>query len=118
MNRSRFWAAGGRLLKGLPPMLSIEITRECPVRCPGCYAYEQGHLAGGVMLRQLRDFHGAELVDGVLGLVARHKPVHLAIVGGEPLVRHRELSRILPELSRQKLVTLPGTIGVISIPRE
>jgi MoaA/NifB/PqqE/SkfB family radical SAM enzyme len=118
MNRSRFWAAGGRLLKGLPPMLSIEITRECPLRCPGCYAYEQGHLAGGVTLRQLRDFHGAELVDGVLGLVARHKPVHLAIVGGEPLVRHRELSRILPELSRQKLETLVVTSGVIPIPCE
>jgi MoaA/NifB/PqqE/SkfB family radical SAM enzyme len=118
MNAGRFWAAGARLLMGLPPMLSIEITRECPLRCPGCYAYDEGHLGGGVTLRQLRDFHGDELVDGVLAVVARHRPVQLSIVGGEPLVRHRELSRILPVLSEQKIETLIVTSGVIRIPRD
>jgi MoaA/NifB/PqqE/SkfB family radical SAM enzyme len=118
MNKGRFWAAGGRLLLGLPPMLSIEITRECPLRCPGCYAYEDGHLGGGVTLRQLRDLRGDALVDGVLGLVATHRPVHLSIVGGEPLVRHRELSRILPSLSQQQVETLVVTSGVIAIPCE
>lgn len=99
-------------------MLSIEITRECPLRCPGCYAYEDGHLGGGVTLRQLRDFRGDDLVDGVLGLVAKHRPVHLSIVGGEPLVRHRELSRILPTLSAKRIETLVVTSGVIAIPAE
>ena len=32
---------------GLPPFLSIEITKECPLKCPGCYAYEPGHLNDG-----------------------------------------------------------------------
>ena len=89
MNTGRFLAAGGRMLLGMPPMLSIEITRECPLRCPGCYAYEEGHLGGGITLRQLNDHRGDELVEGVLGLVARHRPIHLSIVGGEPLMRHR-----------------------------
>jgi MoaA/NifB/PqqE/SkfB family radical SAM enzyme len=99
-------------------MLSIEITRECPLHCPGCYAYEDQHLGGGVTLRELRDFRGDELVDGVLTLVRRHRPVHLSLVGGEPLVRYKELSRILPELSRMRVETLVVTSGVIAILRE
>jgi MoaA/NifB/PqqE/SkfB family radical SAM enzyme len=119
MNAGRFWAAGGRMLLGLPPMLSIEITRECPLRCPGCYAYDPGHLGGsGVTLRELRDLQGDDLVAGVLDLVAKHRPVQLSIVGGEPLVRHRELGRILPVLSAQQIETLIVTSGVIRIPPE
>src|SRR5215467_6928345 len=118
MNTLRFLAAWGRILRGQPPMLSIEITRECPLRCPGCYAYEDQHLGGGVTLRQLRDFRGDALIDGVLQLVREHRPVHLSIVGGEPLVRHRELSRILPELSAMRVETLVVTSGVIPIPPE
>jgi MoaA/NifB/PqqE/SkfB family radical SAM enzyme len=118
MNTGRFLAAGGRMLLGMPPMLSIEITRECPLHCPGCYAYEDGHLGGGVTLRGLSDFRGDDLVNGVLGLVAKHRPVHLSIVGGEPLMRHRELTRILPELSKRRVATLVVTSGVIPIPVE
>jgi MoaA/NifB/PqqE/SkfB family radical SAM enzyme len=29
-------ASWGRILGGYKPSLSIEITRECPLRCPGC----------------------------------------------------------------------------------
>jgi MoaA/NifB/PqqE/SkfB family radical SAM enzyme len=116
MNAGRFLAAWGRILAGMPPMLSIEITRECPLRCPGCYAYEDRHLGGGVTLRQLNDLQGDALVTGVLDLVARHRPVHLSIVGGEPLVRHRELDRILPVLSGRRVETLVVTSGVIPIP--
>ena len=118
MNTLRFLSAWGRILNGQPPMLSIEITRECPLHCPGCYAYEDQHLGGAVTLRQLRDFHGEALVDGVLNLVRQHRPVHLSLVGGEPLVRHKELSRILPELSRMRVESLVVTSGVIPIPKE
>ena len=45
------------------PSLSIEITRECPLRCPGCYAYGDEHLGGDVTLRQVTDYKGQELVD-------------------------------------------------------
>ena len=88
------WILGawGRILTGYAPSLSIEITRECPLRCPGCYAYGDDHLGGGITLRQVRDFKGQELIDGVLALIDRHKPVHVSIVGGEPLVRYRELN--------------------------
>ena len=39
-----------RILNGRAPMLSIEITRECPLHCPGCYAYNDSHLGGGTTL--------------------------------------------------------------------
>jgi sulfatase maturation enzyme AslB (radical SAM superfamily) len=68
------------------------------LRCPGCYAYEDGHLGGGATLRTLIDHKGQELVDGVLALVDRLKPLHLSIVGGDPLVRYRELEAMIPPL--------------------
>jgi len=107
-----------KILSGRAPMLSIEITRECPLRCPGCYAYGEKHLGGGVNLRELGDLRGDALVEGVLELVERHRPMHVSIVGGEPLVRHRELSRILPEISRRGIHTLVVTSAVIPIPME
>src|ERR1700737_2067983 len=85
------FSAWGRILTGYTPALSIELTRECPLRCPGCYAYGDDHLGGDVTLREVRDFKGQELVDGVLALVDRHRPLQVSIVGGEPLVRYREL---------------------------
>lgn len=90
--------AWGRILAGRPPSLSIEITRECPLRCPGCYAYEDAHLGGLVVLRELADYKGQALVDGILEVVDRIKPLHLSLVGGDPLVRYRELEILLPQL--------------------
>jgi MoaA/NifB/PqqE/SkfB family radical SAM enzyme len=111
-------AAWGRILSGRVPMLSIEITRECPLSCPGCYAFGDGHLGGTIKLNELNDFRGDALVEGVLGLVRRHKPLHVSLVGGEPLVRHRELGRILPVLGEMGVFTLVVTSGVIPVPRE
>ncbi|MBI3281097.1 MAG: radical SAM protein [Acidobacteria bacterium] len=88
-----------QILAGRRPSLSIEITRECPLHCPGCYAYEPGHLGGAATLRQLHDFRGDDLVRGVIELVERLRPLHVSLVGGDPLVRYRELDRILPELT-------------------
>jgi sulfatase maturation enzyme AslB (radical SAM superfamily) len=91
-------SAWGKILRGDRPSLSIEITRECPLRCPGCYAYDDAHLAGGLTLRTLRDSKDQELIDGVLEVVDRLKPLHLSIVGGDPLVRYRELELMIPRL--------------------
>jgi organic radical activating enzyme len=116
---SRDLLAGWRkILTGRAPMLSIEITRECPLSCPGCYAYGETHLAGGITLRQLSDFRGDALLHGVLGLVRKHRPIHVSLVGGEPMIRHRELSRILPALGQLGVHTLLVTSGVIPIPKE
>ena len=109
----RVW---GRVLTGRFPALSIEITRECPLRCPGCYAYEPEHLQTAGPLRSLVDFKGQELVDNILALVDRHRPVHLSIVGGEPLVRFRELDLLLPELSRRGVAVQLVTSAVREIP--
>jgi sulfatase maturation enzyme AslB (radical SAM superfamily) len=90
--------AWGKILKGESPSLSIEITRECPLKCPGCYAYDAAHLGGEKTLRDLNDRRGQSLVDGVLEVVDRLKPLHLSIVGGDPLVRFRELELLVPLL--------------------
>jgi sulfatase maturation enzyme AslB (radical SAM superfamily) len=41
------------------------------------------------------------LVDGVLEVVDRLKPLHLSIVGGDPLVRYRELESLIPLLLKR-----------------
>ena len=74
----------GRTLRGRVPTLSIEITKECPLRCPGCYAYEDAHL-GTTNLRSLSDFKGQELIARVLEVVARHRPLDVSIVGGDTI---------------------------------
>lgn len=91
------WA---RILSGRLPTLSVEITRECPLRCPGCYAYDDHHL-GDHGLRSVADFKGQELIDSLLALVDEYKPLHLSIVGGDPLVRYRELDVVLPQLAER-----------------
>jgi MoaA/NifB/PqqE/SkfB family radical SAM enzyme len=91
-----------RILSGKTPALSIELTRECPLRCPGCYAYEEEHLGiPGLTLRQLSDYKGSELVQRVLRFIEKHRPLHVSLVGGDPLVRYRELEELLPELDRR-----------------
>jgi MoaA/NifB/PqqE/SkfB family radical SAM enzyme len=112
------FTAWGRILAGYKPSLSIEITRECPLRCPGCYAYGDEHLGGGVTLRQVSDYKGQELIDNFFKLVEAHKPLHLSIVGGEPLVRFRELNEILPRLAERGIYTQLVTSAVRPIPEE
>lgn len=110
----RAWAA---ILSGRAPSISIELTRECPLRCPGCYAYDDGHLGSpGITLRQLADYRGDVLVQGTLRLIEKHRPLHVSLVGGDPLVRYRELEEILPELDRRGIPVLLVTSAFRPIP--
>ena len=108
----------GKILSGRRPNLSIEITRECPLTCPGCYAYGGDHLGGDVTLRELRDYKGPELVEKMLALLDTYRPLHVSIVGGEPLVRYRELNEILPRMAERGIYTQLVTSAVRPIPRE
>jgi MoaA/NifB/PqqE/SkfB family radical SAM enzyme len=110
--------AWGRILGGYQPNLSIEITRECPLTCPGCYAYGSDHLGGDVKLRELQDFKGQQLVDAMFALLEKHRPLHVSIVGGEPLVRYRELGEILPRMAGMGIYTQLVTSAVRPIPIE
>lgn len=103
MKSSEVVQAWKSILAGRRPSLSIELTRECPLRCPGCYAYDPAHLGSGsnVTLRQLSDYKHDALVRNVLRVVDEHQPLHVSLVGGDPLVRYRELEAILPELDRR-----------------
>ncbi|MGO8816672.1 MAG: radical SAM protein [Terriglobia bacterium] len=110
--------AWGRILQGHKPFLSIEITKECPLQCPGCYAYGPDHLGGSTTLRELRDAKGEALVTGVLALVRRYRPLHVSIVGGEPLVRYRELEVLLPKLEAMGVEVMLVTSAVRPIPES
>jgi len=117
MERQAVLRAWGNILSGYAPNLSIEITRECPLSCPGCYAYGDSHLGGGVLLRELADFKGQALIDNLLRVVRERRPIHLSIVGGEPLVRFRELDVLLPRLTAElKIHTQVVTSAVRPIP--
>jgi len=108
----------GRILAGYRPELAIEVTRECPLQCPGCYAYAPEHVAGKLPLRSLSDLKGEALVDGVLRLVRQHRPLHVSLVGGEPLVRYRELDALLPQLVNRGIHVQVVTSAVRPIPQS
>lgn len=111
----RVW---GRALSGRRPSLSIEITRECPLRCPGCYAYNNDHVGNGINLRQLADKKNEALIQGVLDVVRQYRPLHLSIVGGDPLVRFRELEVLLPRLAKLDLHVQLVTSAFREIPKS
>jgi MoaA/NifB/PqqE/SkfB family radical SAM enzyme len=108
----------GAILTGRTPFLSIEITKECPLACPGCYAYGDEHLGGATVLRQVSDYRGQDLVDGVMRVIDEHRPLHVSLVGGEPLVRYKELGQIVPMISARKIHVQVVTSAVRPIPLE
>jgi MoaA/NifB/PqqE/SkfB family radical SAM enzyme len=70
------------------------------------------------MLRQVRDLKGPELVEGILRLVEDYRPLHVSLVGGEPLVRHKELSTLLPLVTERGIHVQVVTSAVRQIPEE
>ena len=118
VNAREILRAWGRILSGYQPNISIEITKECPLRCLGCYAYGDEHLGGDVTLRGLSDLRGDELVERFMALIDRHRPLHVSVVGGEPLVRYRELGTILPRLAERGIHAQVVTSAVRPIPLE
>jgi MoaA/NifB/PqqE/SkfB family radical SAM enzyme len=116
MKKSEVIQAWSRILGGRAPSLSIEITKECPLQCPGCYAFDAAHLGGSTQLRQLSDFKGDQLVSRVLALIDERKPIHVSLVGGDPLVRYRELELLLPEMEKRGVHTQIVTSAFRVIP--
>jgi organic radical activating enzyme len=110
--------AWGLILRGYRPFLSVEITKECPLSCPGCYAFEPGHLNNGCDSRSLTDLRGDELIEGILSLVRRHHPLHVSLVGGEPLIRHRELTPLIRRLQGLSIEVQVVTSAYRQIPQE
>ncbi len=118
MRTSEVLHAWGTILTGRAPSLSIEITKECPLRCPGCYAFDAAHLGNDTLLRQLSDFKGEELVTRVLALLDDRKPLHVSLVGGDPLVRYRELEQLLPQIEARGIHTQVVTSAFRVIPAQ
>ena len=110
--------AWGRILAGRRPNLSIEITKECPLRCPGCYAYGDEHLGGNVTLRGLSDYKGDELVARFMALIDRH-PAAARLDRRRRAARPiQELNAILPQLAERGIHTQLVTSAVRPIPSE
>ncbi len=75
-------------------------------------------MGGNINLRQLPDNKGQELVSKTLALVDELKPLHLSIVGGDPLVRYRELEQLLPLLSKRGIFVQVVTSAFRPMPDE
>ena len=118
MKKSEVLHAWARILSGRAPSLSIEITKECPLRCPGCYAFDAAHLGSTTLLRQLSDFKGDDLVTKILALLDEHKPLHVSLVGGDPFVRYRELEKLIPQIEARGIHTQVVTSAFRVIPAE
>ncbi len=118
MKKSDVFPVWGRILQGRKPFLAIEITDQCPLNCPGCYAFAPGHRGPEEEQIPLTNFKGDDLIERVLELVRYHRPMHVSIVGGEPLVRYRELSVLLPQLEAMGIEVQLVTSAVRPIPAE
>lgn len=118
MKTSEVLRAWTRILAGRAPSLSIEITKECPLRCPGCYAFDAAHLGGTTQLRELSDFKGDDLIRRVLALIDEMRPLHVSLVGGDPMVRYRELALMLPQIENRGVHTQIVTSAFRAIPIE
>jgi organic radical activating enzyme len=116
MKKSEVLHAWARILAGRAPSLSIEVTKECPLQRPGCYAFDAAHLGGATQLRQLSDFKGDDLVARVLALIDEHRPPHVSLVGGDPMVRYRELELLLPQIEARAVHTQVVTSAFRVIP--
>jgi len=116
MKKSEVLRAWAGILAGRTPSLSIEITKECPLRCPGCYAFDAAHLGGKTQLRELADYRGDDLVARVLALIDENRPLHVSLVGGDPMVRHRELESMLPQIESRGVHTQIVTSAFRVIP--
>jgi MoaA/NifB/PqqE/SkfB family radical SAM enzyme len=118
VKKSEVLRAWARILAGRAPSLSIEITKECPLRCPGCYAFDAAHLGGATQLRELSDYKGDDLVTRVLALIDEMRPLHVSLVGGDPMVRYRELTLMLPQIESRGVHTQIVTSAFRPIPAE
>jgi len=67
-------------------------------------------------LRQLSDYKGSELVTKILAIVDREQPLHVSLVGGDPMVRYRELEELLPQLDARGVHTQIVTSAFRVIP--
>ncbi len=90
--------AWGKILAGRQPNLSIEITRECPLRCPGCYAYGDEHLGGGQTLRTLNDRKGA-------GAHRRHSRAGRSVTAAARVAGRRRTPRAVSRARRAAATT-------------
>lgn len=117
MQRSDILTSWWRILSGYRPAVSIELTKECPLSCPGCYAFQPDHL-GGASIASVSDSKGDELVERVLAFIDERRPLIVYFVGGEPLVRFRELNVILPRLAQRGIEVRVVTSAVRPIPEE
>ena len=118
MKKSEVLNAWATILAGRAPSLSIEITKECPLRCPGCYAFDAAHLGSSTLLRQLSDFKGDELVSRILAVLDERRPLHVSLVGGDPFVRYRELEQLIPQIEDRGIHTQIVTSAFRVVPAE
>jgi uncharacterized protein len=70
-----------------PSTLLLKLTGACNWACTYCYDYEQNRFRESIDLKAI-----VKTIDGML---AKHREINIIFHGGEPLLRFRELKRIV-----------------------
>ncbi len=73
-------------------------------------------MSDGQRMDEVAEWRGEELVRRVMARVGRYRPLHVSFVGGEPLIRHRELASLIPRLDKLGIEIQVVTSGVLPIP--
>ena len=92
--------------------LRISVTDKCNLRCRYCMPEE------GVPPRRHEDLLSLEQLAEAARAAVGLGVTKIRLTGGEPLVRHRELSKILPRLSQMNVFSMVVTSAVIRVPLE
>ena len=109
MKKSEVLQAWATILSGRAPSLSIEITKECPLRCPGCYAFDAAHLGSDTLAPPALRLQGTTSSSPASSpFVDERKPLHVSLVGGDPL----------RPLSRARAAAFPRSKPAASTPRS
>ena len=107
----------GSILAGRQPALSIEITKECPLACPGCYAFQPEHL-DGVPLKSLSDFRDDALWRAYSSSLRSNVPWCSTSSVVSRWFASASLSVILPKVCAQTVETHVVTSAVRPLPLE
>jgi hypothetical protein len=93
--RDRAW---GKILKGELPLTLDRDYARMSAALSGMLCVRRRSSGRRQDLAKLERSKGPGPIDGVLELVDRARPLHLSLVGGDPLVRYREVEAVIPQL--------------------
>ncbi len=118
MKKGEVLQAWGTIYPGGLPLFRLRSRRNVPCGVRAAMRLTMPTWGGSAVLRELSDFKGDELVTRVLAILDELRPLHVSLVGGDPLVRYRELEKLIPQIEARGIHTQVVTSAFRVIPRS